>query len=151
MLYKKRFSDFEEMFVESIKDKTVGELMDAYCRLDSSFLEYHDKSSGSYFGNSYFIDERSIRQELEKKFFSFFFEQKEAREIPILGGTFIVEDYAVAVEKTSHREYKVIYYDCDGLRFVRKKLALCSLEPSPLKTIGDFEDAVNNYLYNIFG
>lgn len=144
----KKFSDYEEMFIEANRDKTVGELMDTYCHLDSHFLKYHDKRYGSYFGNSYFIDTRSILHELEKEFFSFASQQEGFKEIPILGTVLLKEYdcYAYAVEKISDDTYKVIYYDCDGFYFVCKQLSHCELEPSPYETIGDYYHAIDNQL-----
>lgn len=144
----KKFSDYEEMFIEANRDKTVGELMDTYCHLDSHFLKYHDKRYGSYFGNSYFIDTRSILHELEKEFFSFASQQEGFKEIPILGTVPIDEDdcEAYAVEKISDHTYKVIYYDYNEYYFIYKQLSHCTLRPSHYETIGDLYRAIDDHL-----
>lgn len=144
----KKFSDYEEMFIESIKDKTIGELMDTYCHLDSHFMRYHDKSHGLFFGNSYFIDTRSIQYELVQEFFHFASRQEGFKEIPILGSIYIREADcdAYAVEEISEYTYKVIYYSFYGYYFVYKQLSHYKLEPSPHKTIGDFSRAIGSQL-----
>lgn len=135
----KSFLEYETMFIEKNRDKTIGELVDACYSSNECPMRTPPSHREAYYAAIRPSNLNSLLVKLEKDFFKFALKEEGFLQIPILGIVYDEEcDICMyAVQKIFDKTYKIIYFDYIKGYFVSKSFGDCILCPAPYETIGD--------------
>lgn len=144
----KSFLEYETMFIEKNRDKTIGELVDACYSSNECPMRTPPSHREAYYAAIRPSNLNSLLVKLEKDFFKFAVKEEGFLEIPILGAVYNDEyDTGMyAVQELFDQTYKVISFDYIKGYLVSKSFSDCELCPAPYKTIGDLYLAVKGCL-----